>query len=277
MIAMTIRGVARTLGLGRLRNWLLAGPRAGQIGVQRYYRRLHLVSLRGRGFGAGGWRESGEAALLERLGRERTDMRVIFDVGANVGDWSREAARTWPDATIHAFEPAGATFAEYVEATAGLNVRPVRAALSDRRDQATLHAVPGESALSSLYERDLVVQGMSMTEVETVDQITLDDYCADAGIEHIDLLKIDAEGHDLMVLRGARGLIDSGSIDLIQFEFGGANIDSRTYLRDFVRLLEPHYRISRLISDGVEPLVYTELEEIFTTANFLAERVDAPR
>jgi FkbM family methyltransferase len=274
---MTVRDVARRLGLGRLRNWLFAGPRAGQIRAQRYYRRIHLISLRGRGFGAGGWRESGEAALLERLGHEHPDIRVIFDVGANVGGWSREVARIWPDATIYAFEPSRTTFAEYVEATTGLNVRPVHAALGDCRDLVTLHAVPGESALSSLYERDLIVQGLKMTEVETVDQITLDSYCEDAGIEHIDLLKIDAEGHDLMVLRGAQGLIDSGRIDLIQFEFGGANIDSRTFLRDFVRLLEPRYRISRLVTDGLEPLDYTELEEIFTTANFLAQRVDPAR
>ena len=269
---MTFRGIARRLGLGRLRRWLAAGPGAGRSRTQRQYRRLHQVVLRGRGYGAGGWRESGEAALLKRLRRERPNISLIIDVGANVGGWAKEAARTWPQAQIHAFEPAAETFAELAAATHHLNVVSVNAALSDAPGEAILHSVTGESGLTSLYDRDLAVHGITMTAGESVRLIRLDDYAAENDIDHIDFLKIDAEGHDLAVIKGAANLIQRGAIDLIQFEFGGANIDSRTYLRDFVRFLEPQFRISRLLVDGLEPLVYGETEEVFVTCNFIAER-----
>ena len=270
---MLLRRIARALGIGRLYLWLKEGPHAGRVRSQGVYRRAHATALLGRGYGASGWVESGEAALLERIGRKRSDLCVIFDVGANVGGWSQEVARVWPKAQIHAFEPAGETYAQLEAATKGINVRAVNVALSDEPGEATLHAVEGQTGLTSLHDRDLAAHGMEMTATETVRLMRLDDYAAEQGIDHIDFLKIDAEGHDLAVLKGASGMIERGAIDLIQFEFGGANIDSRTFLRDFVRFLEPRYRILRLMKDGLEPLVYGEREEVFVTSNFLAERV----
>lgn len=44
---------------------------------------------------------------------------------------------------------------------------------------------------------------------------TLDDFCQVHGINHIDLLKIDTEGADLLVLKGAAGLLSRGGIDVI--------------------------------------------------------------
>jgi hypothetical protein len=130
--------------------------------------------------------------------------------------------------------------------------------------------VPGISGLASLHARDLTEHHLAMTATEDVPVTTVDDYCAEHDIGRIDFLKVDAEGHDLAVLKGARGAIDEGRVRLIQFEFGGANIDSRTYLRDFVRLLTPRYKLHRLMVDGVEPVDYTEAEEVFVTANYLA-------
>jgi hypothetical protein len=110
-----------------------------------------------------------------------------------------------------------------------------------------------------------------MDRVERIALTTLDSYCAFEGIQKIDFLKIDAEGHDLEVLKGASTMLAEGRITYVQFEFGGANIDSRTFLRDFVTLLTPRYSLWRLLSDGVELLEYSEREEIFITTNFLAE------
>lgn len=271
--AVIFKRIGRQLRLDTLYYWLARGPGAGRRRSQGVYERLHDLALRGRGYGASGWVESGESALLARLGHSRPDLRVILDVGANVGGWSRVAARTWPDATIHAFEPSKSTHEELVRATQGLNVRTVNAALSDTEGRAALYAVTGETGLSSLNDRDLAEHGLTMTATETVQTLRLDDYAVEHGLKHIDFLKIDTEGHDLAVLKGASNLIERGAIDLIQFEFGGTHLDSRTFLRDFVRFLEPRYRIGRLLIDGVEPLVYSEREEVFLTCNFLAERI----
>lgn len=58
----------------------------------------------------------------------------------------------------------------------------------------------------------------------------------------------------------------------IQFEFGGTNIDSRTFLCDFVRLIGPRYEIFLMLADGLEPVRYTDRDEVFITSNFVSER-----
>jgi hypothetical protein len=58
---------------------------------------------------------------------------------------------------------------------------------------------------------------------------------------------------------------------MIQFEFGGCNIDSRTYFKDFYELLSLKYRLFRLTVDGMVPIDrYHERHEQFTTTNFIA-------
>jgi len=246
---------------------------AGRTRLQPVYRRMHGVALAGRNFGPSDYRRSGEMAALLRAHDRLPATAVIVDVGANLGGWTLEASRLWPAAHIHAFEPSAVTYRQLTQVTAGLNVRCVRAAVSEKAGVAKLHSVPQLSGLSSLHHRDLAEHGVDMTDNEEVSLVTLDDYCEQQSIARIDFLKIDAEGHDLAVLLGARELLNAGRIDIVQFEFGGANIDSRTYLRDFVRLLEPRYRITRLLADGAEDLRYSEREEVFVTSNFVAERL----
>lgn len=198
-------------------------------------------------------------------------MEVIVDAGANRGAWAGEAWQRWPLAEIHAFEPATETFA-LLSAAVGKNVLCRNAALGDHEGTADLHQVPGLDGLSSLHRRDLAAHGMDMTKSEVVQVVTLDGYCEANDIERIDFLKMDVEGHEMSVLDGAKGLLLERRIERIQFEFGGANIDSRTYLRDFVRLLEGGFDIFRLLKDGQIPLNYRERDEVFVTTNFFADR-----
>jgi hypothetical protein len=67
--------------------------------------------------------------------------------------------------------------------------------------------------------------------------------------------------------------LSRGSIDFIQFEFGGANLDARTQWQDFFYLLQPNFSLFRVVNDGLWPIEqYRETDEIFTTVNFLAQR-----
>jgi hypothetical protein len=84
-------------------------------------------------------------------------------------------------------------------------------------------------------------------------------------------LKVDVEGHEYNVFTGASEMMAADAIDMIQFEFGGCNIDSRTYLQDFYYLLNPKYRLYRLVPDGLSPMEpYNEKYELFRTTNFVA-------
>jgi len=239
--------------------------------MQALYDRLHRSALAGMGFGLAEVAESGEQTLLRSLAVTQ-DATTVFDVGANVGSWTLAALRAWPGAEVHAFEPSASTHRDLAAVCEGRSVRCIPMALSDRAGKGVLHQVPGLSGLSSLHMRDLIEHGFEMSHAEPISLTTLDDYCAGAEIQHIDILKIDVEGHDLAVLHGSRRMLKAGAIGMIQFEFGGANLDSRTYLRDFVRLLEGDFDLYRVVVDGLVPLVYRERKEIFVTSNYLAIR-----
>ncbi len=88
--------------------------------------------------------------------------------------------------------------------------------------------------------------------------------------ETIHLLKLDVEENEIKVLKGAKNLLAAKKIEIIQIEFGGANIDSRTFLRDFWNLLHKDYKMYRILSDGFTKIpFYTELIENFFCTNYL--------
>lgn len=69
-------------------------------------------------------------------------------------------------------------------------------------------------------------------------------------------------------------MIDSGNIDFIQFEFGGCNIDSRTYFQDFYYFLKDNYDIYRIVKNGLRKIDrYSETCEVFLNSNYIAEKI----
>ena len=112
-----------------------------------------------------------------------------------------------------------------------------------------------------------------MGESETITLTSLDAFAAEAGLTRIDFLKLDIEGHELAALAGATRLLASGAIRALSFEFGGSNIDTRTYFRDFWLLLgAAGYQIERIVP-GATPVPitrYHERLECFATTNFIA-------
>ena len=112
-----------------------------------------------------------------------------------------------------------------------------------------------------------------MDQTDTITLTTIDTFCQENNIEHIDFLKIDVEGNELKVLQGAKTMINNGNIDYIQFEFGGTAIDAHIYFQDFYYLLKDKYRIYRILNNGLRHIdKYSELNEIFVTTNFFAEK-----
>jgi hypothetical protein len=100
---------------------------------------------------------------------------------------------------------------------------------------------------------------------------TVDNFCKNNSISSISFLKIDVEGFDLDVLKGAKSMIDNGQIDLIQFEFGGTQIIPRIFIKDFWEILNTNYSIHRILKNGLlEIKEYSDSLEIFAYANYLA-------
>ncbi|MCK5600552.1 FkbM family methyltransferase, partial [Candidatus Pacearchaeota archaeon] len=92
------------------------------------------------------------------------------------------------------------------------------------------------------------------------------------GIDHVDFLKVDAEGHDLSVLKGAESYLQANKIDIIQFEFARMDCLNHILIKDFFDLLSG-YAIYRLAGNG-DLLPLNEYEpltcELFGHQNLIA-------
>ncbi|HEX4034147.1 MAG TPA: FkbM family methyltransferase [Solirubrobacteraceae bacterium] len=247
-------------------------PVRARVRYQPLFRALHRIALRGLGYGNSDPASNGEAAMLARMAKGWPDRPTIIDVGAHVGEWTSAVLAVAPSASIYALEPAAGPYRELV-ARVGEHSATFQLGLSDEPGELPLWAPPNAPALASLHRRDLRQFGMTAEQGASVTLTTLDQFCVDQDIAHIHLLKLDAEGHELAILRGASGKLGSGAIDAIQFEFGGCNLDSRTYIRDFRDILDTHgYRLQRVLSDGLAPCDASEHAEIFVNSTFIASR-----
>ena len=115
-----------------------------------------------------------------------------------------------------------------------------------------------------------VVHGKSDVQSHEVPCISVDDFLGEQEIDHVDFLKIDAEGAERDILLGAEASLARSSIDLIQIEFNEMNVLSGVFLRDLRNML-PAYATYRLLPDGpvlLEPYV-ARRHEIFAFQNVL--------
>lgn len=174
------------------------------------------------------------------------DGGVVVDVGANVGRWTQSALEVKPRATYHLFEPSPATFAtlrtELAGAIAEGRIHCNNVALGEKAGVLVLHEYPGQSTLNTIHRRLSVEQSLHLSTPQPRDipVLSLDSYCAAAGLPLINFLKIDVEGHELAVLRGARRLLSRRMVDFIQLEYGGTYKDAGTRLAEVFDELGRH-------------------------------------
>jgi FkbM family methyltransferase len=174
--------------------------------------------------------------------------KVILDVGANAGIYSLAALAIQPDATIHAFEPTP-EIAARLRATAKLNgldhLHVHEAAVLNKNGQATLKRFRG--ALGTNEGMNFVSRTLGDSETERVRTVCVDQFCQDHSIDHIDLLKLDIQGHEHSALQGAERLLNSGHIGIIFLELNWAkNAGTTCAATESIRLLEQGgYRFSR--------------------------------
>ena len=245
--------------------------------MYRFSRKLHLLGL--HGMGILNWESpehTGEAHFLATdlpaiVGDRRA---VVFDVGANVGTYAKRVVAALPDVRVLAFEPHPLTF-ERLEADAPSNVRCFNMGLGSAPGELTLYdyAASDGSSHASLY-KDVIedIHGAESCS-HVVPVRTVDDMVEEHGIERISLLKIDAEGHELEILKGAAGTIERGRVDIVHFEFNVMNAVSGSHFRDFAELLSG-YRLYRMLPYGLMLLPkYDPVRcEIYAYQNIVAVR-----
>jgi FkbM family methyltransferase len=219
---------------------------------------------------------SGECTIINILRQTLKPPYCIFDVGSNKGQFLQLILDNIAsgDLSIHCFEPGHETFQILEESYKDdKRIKLNNIGLSRKKGEAVLYFNNGGSGLASLTKRRLDHFGIDFNKSEKIEINTVDNYCSENTIDHIHLLKIDIEGHELNALTGARRMLEKKSIDMVTFEFGGCNIDSRTFFQDFWYFFsEFNMKIFRITPSGyLYPIEkYKEILEQFRTVNYVA-------
>lgn len=214
----------------------------------------------------------GEYQVLKRL--ESLQMKMIFDVGCNIGEWARMARSIHKDAFIHMFELVPETFHKMVNNNVlDAKMYPNSFGLSDKLQEVPIQVVLDNDRVST------VVMDIHHTSsvLKTGLVCSAESYIKYHGVNYIDFLKLDTEGHEFNVLQGFIPLLQTGSIGCIQFEYGYIAILTKNLLIDFYKFLAPFgYVIGKLTPDGVKFKDYHLLDEDFIGPDYIAVHQSRP-
>jgi FkbM family methyltransferase len=199
---------------------------------------LLLLSTRGR-FGLD------YLSDIERLASTWSySIDTIFDVGANTGESALAAFRRFPKAHVYSFEPHPSTFSILQQRIgAHANFRGENVALGVAAGNVDMFEYTSSVLNSLLPNAPYIMRFPQEGRRIQVPCATLSSYCKKNGIDRIDILKIDTEGYDLAVLRGAEEMLANGAISFVYVEFndlhskdgasGGALFPMDELLRSF--------------------------------------------
>lgn len=214
--------------------------------------------------------------LLHALSKNQTK-GVVFDVGANIGNWTMSLlnalALQTPEASlaVHAFEPVPTTF-QILQTRLGQHplgkfISLVPEAVSDEVGVVDMFIVGEQAGTNSLHP-DPLAKASTRIAVKTTTAVA---YCLAQHIETIHFLKCDAEGHDMAVLLGAKALFEAQKIRACQFEYGIRWVYARHYLKDVFDFIQGMpYRLGKITPQRVElyDRWHPELERFFDS-NYL--------
>jgi FkbM family methyltransferase len=213
--------------------------------------------------------KNGESAVMKRLSRD--SFKTIFDVGANVGGWSKAALATFPNSIVHAFELSESTRIKLRENLGNQRNIVPGFALGSREGEIEYKDYGDQSMISTFVDTTLHDTKKPFSK-RTARITTGDSYLSSLGIEKIDFLKIDVEGAEFQVLEGFQQTLNDHRIRIIQFEYGYANGDAGHLMKDFYTLLSrSEYEIGKIWTAGVRfsPFEY-RMNNFESGPNYLA-------
>ncbi len=248
------------------------------IFAKSYLKKFNLLlfhlSLRGLGvLNYSNFRISGELFFVQYV-KSNFSLNTIFDVGANKGDYSSNFEDLNCD--TYCFEPHPKTFHELNNRfSRNQRIRTFNLGLSDSCSETLIfdHKLNDGSCHASMFEE--VITGIHGVESKSTEikLSTIDEEVKKHKIERINLLKIDTEGNELNVLKGAEKSIKQGIIDVIQIEFNEMNVVSKSFLKDFILILHD-YNFYRLLPNAFLEINYSKHSaiqyELFAFQNIIA-------
>lgn len=249
----------------------------GKKKYQQFFLILKNISIQGLNYRNTDIFKNGEVYLIKQIStfynKKNITHPVIFDVGANIGNYSKELNRYFKNnPTVYAFEPFSVPFKQLQKfAESNLAIKPINIGLSDQNQKLIVYSSDDNSEIGGVYDRSFMFDTIPHKVQEENQFTTLNDFCDVNKINQIHFIKIDVEGHELLVLKGASNFIENNLIDFIQFEFGAGNHFSKTFFMDFYKLLNNNYNLFRLVNDGlIEITHYNSDLEMQIVTNYVA-------
>ncbi len=219
---------------------------------------------------------NGEAWLQQQvLAHFKENELTIFDIGANIGDWTMSFLRQCPSTisvNIHAFEPVSQTYTKLSKNLAnvsptGQRVTLCQEAMSNSIGTTEIHTGVSLAGTNSLHSAAENIEG------EIIQLTTIDQYCSLNNISSIHLVKIDIEGHDMFAIEGALKMLTNEKISILQFEYNHRWVFSRRFLKDVFDFRDkflPNYVIGKLTGNGIYIYLTWHFEmEKFFEGNYL--------
>ena len=230
---------------------------------------IEEISQNYQGKGNGWGIDSIENEVKNCLSLLNISPKNFLDIGANKGEYTNYLLKLNPNLECHIFEPSLKNFEKLKNRFSQKNVFINKIGLSSSNKKSKLYSNYSGSELASLTKRRLEHFQLDMNFEEIIELQRFDNFWEDKN-SILDYVKIDVEGHELDVLEGFGDLIQR--VRLIQFEFGGCNIDTRTFFQDFWYYFTlKKFLIFRISPRG--PLLiknYSEKDELFLTTNYIA-------
>ena len=226
-----------------------------------------IQKVLGKGIGSGSLTD--EIRCIKMFSNKlKLENPILFDVGANFGQYAQEFFSQIPNAQVHSFEPSKNSFSALLRKSALQKKWSVyNFGFGATKSEMKLYFDTPGSASSTLISRAVTEQ---IINFEYVPILKLDDFL-DLNSRLIpDILKLDVEGFELSCLEGAVSHLNS--IKIIQFEFGQINVDARIFFKDYWNFFNFHnFAIFRVSHKSPIPILkYSEDLETFSVTNYLA-------
>lgn len=154
--------------------------------------------------------------LLEKLQHNNVKVDLIFDVGAYKGHWSRDVRKYFPKAKFQLFEPNEI----HNPSVRSLGFEPSNLLLGRTSGERVIFYGKGQTGDSYFLEKNEEYLG-SEREMQT---ISLQDFVAENGSHWPDFLKIDTQGSELEILKGAGAGLNEISVILVELPITSLNI-----------------------------------------------------
>jgi FkbM family methyltransferase len=217
--------------------------------------------------------ESGEEFFLSKILAPRNP-KLCIDVGANVGNYSQRILDI-TQATVVSFEPIPSAFAELQKLTRSFGERSIleNKGVGERNERLSIH-YSDEASSHASFSIDIKNVPYIRNEKELeVDVVSLDSYMREMSFAQIDLLKIDTEGFEAEVLRGAGETIQRCQPKFIQVEFNWHQLFRKTSLNYFSELLLGYSVFQLLPGAWIERDPKDPLSNIYHFSNFIFVKI----